>query len=105
LAASGQNQQLAWFLNRNIPRSATNIRSAVSKSIAQAASKVATVEAVTEATGDGLGRGGDGAELKGGVTTYAFDWPAVSPPQETHAKVMMEAILRSILKDIRKFPD
>lgn len=51
------------------------------------------MEVVTEATGDGLGRGGDGAELKGGVTTFASDSPEFSPPQETHAKVMMEAIL------------
>ncbi|OYY15915.1 MAG: hypothetical protein B7Y62_04150 [Sphingomonadales bacterium 35-56-22] len=66
---------------------------------------MATVEAVTEAIGVGLGGGGDGAELKGGVTTNAFDWPEFSPPHETHAKVMMEAILRSILKDNRKFPN
>jgi hypothetical protein len=69
-------------------------------------SKVATVEVVTEdiGVGGGGGRGGNGAELKGGVTTNV-DWPEFSPPHETHAKVMMEAILRSILKDKRDFPD
>jgi hypothetical protein len=68
-------------------------------------SKVATVEVVTEDIGvGGGGRGGNGAELKGGVTTNV-DWPEFSPPHETHAKVMMEAILRSILKDKRDFPD